>query len=444
MRVKVVTEPPLLRVVEYAHITTNTAAIEGPKLGIVSERTFDWLVELSQRDKQPEKVLEVTGDRQIRLGSMVGYMQSPDGTGIEVLPKTEFQIDDPEKARAILQKMLSKTLSISNKEYQSASLQTLNTPIHEWVFSMFLNELAQLLKRGLRYRYNRIEAQERFVRGQLNIAKQMRQTPANAMLFNISYDLFNPNTLENRLIKTALMYVLKVCKGAENWRQANEFSHYFEEIAAISNPTLFLNNWKQSKLLKHYQSIYPWCELILKNLNSAFAKGQYQGIALMFPMERLFELYVTQVLAKSTVKGATLKAQSSTKFLVKHTPVDNEHTQKWFQLKPDLLLMVDHQASIIDLKWKLIDQNQTTGTHKYGISQSDMYQLFAYGQKYQQGIGSMILIYPKHKDFQVPLPPFHFNDSLSLWAVPYCLENDCLVDGEWREQFAGFASGVDE
>ena len=435
-------ESRLIQLIEYAHITTDTTAVEGPKLGVVSKFTFDWLVELSQRQSQPEKVLEVSGDRQLRLGSMVGYMQSPDGTGIEVLPKTGFQVDKPERTRAVLQKMLGSDFSVSRKEYQSASLQTLDTPIHEWIFSMFLHELEQLLKRGLRFQYERIEGQERFIRGQLNIVKQMRQTPAKATEFNISYDLFSPNRLENRLIKTALICVLNACKEAENWRSANEFSHYFDEIPTIEKPLMLLGNWEQSKALKHYQSIYPWCELILKNLNPAFVKGMYQGIALMFPMERLFESYVTRVLERSTIRGAELKSQASSQSLVVHAPVDDDQPKKWFQLRPDLLLTVNQQVSVIDLKWKLLNRALSSGEDKYSIGQGDMYQLFAYGQKYQQGVGNMMLIYPKHMNFDTPLPSFHFDETLTLWVVPYCLETDCLIQGEWCEHFLGFTDCI--
>jgi 5-methylcytosine-specific restriction enzyme subunit McrC len=62
-----------------------------------------------------------------------------------------------------------------------------------------------------------------------------------------------------------------------------------------------------------------------------------------------------------------------------------------------------------------------------GLSQSDFYQLFAYGQKYLSGVGDMLLIYPKTSQFQHILPPFHFDHQLTLWAVPFCLERDELL-----------------
>lgn len=429
-----------LQVVEYAHLTTDATAQESATLGVVSEATFEWLVKISQQEKHPEKVLEVAGDRRIRLGSMVGYLESPDGTGIEVLPKLNYEAESPQKMRGILQKILTRTISVSKKEYHSATLKTLNLPIHEWIFSLFLNELKRLLDRGLSFDYECIQANERFIRGQLNIVKQMRQRPGQATHFNLSYDVFNPNRLENRLIKTALHYVLNACRDAENWRSANEFHGYLEGVSELSNPTHLFDNWETSKALKHYEAIQPWCELILKNLNPSFQKGSKKGISLMFPMERLFESYVSQVLSRSLSRGAELRFQVSRLSLVEHTPSESENTQHWFRLKPDLILQTSEGYSVIDLKWKLLNQNKDSASDKYQISQSDMVQLFAYGQKYQQGHGDMMLVYPKHRQFDKPLEPFKFNNELRLWAVPFCLEKDQLVEGNWAEFIKGITA----
>lgn len=56
----------------------------------------------------------------------------------------------------------------------------------------------------------------------------------------------------------------------------------------------------------------------------------------------------------------------------------------------------------------------------YWLAQSEFYQIFAYGQKYLNGIGEMYLIYPAHDDFDQPIPQhFAFSDTLKLWVVPY-------------------------
>jgi 5-methylcytosine-specific restriction enzyme subunit McrC len=78
---------------------------------------------------------------------------------------------------------------------------------------------------------------------------------------------------------------------------------------------------------------------------------------------------------------------------------------------------------VLDAKWKRLE----SGADKYGLSQSDFYQLFSYGQKYLSGAGDMLLIYPKTVQFETILPPFHFDEKLTVWAVPFCLERDELL-----------------
>ena len=61
--------------------------------------------------------------------------------------------------------------------------------------------------------------------------------------------------------------------------------------------------------------------------------------------------------------------------------------KKKFQLKPDIV--INNGKIIVDTKWKLLSEDKT---HQ-GISQADMYQLYAYGTKYKD-CEYIYLIYP--------------------------------------------------
>ena len=69
--------------------------------------------------------------------------------------------------------------------------------------------------------------------------------------------------------------------------------------------------------------------------------------------------------------------------------------KSWFRLKPDLLVKQGKSTALVmDTKWKLLDSRKNNGTDKLGLSQADFYQMFAYGHKYLQGSGDIVLIYP--------------------------------------------------
>ena len=169
----------------------------------------------------------------------------------------------------------------------------------------------------------------------------------------------------------------------------------------------------------HYQPIKPWCELILYRHMPWSVAGQWRGISLLFPMEKLFERYVAASLSRALLPTAKLTEQAARLFLCDHDG------GRMFQLQPDLLIEDRGMRWVLDTKWKRIDSQNRTD--KYSLSQADFYQLFAYGQKYLQGRGELVLIYPRRAAFHDPLPVFEFNESLRLWVLPFDLERRELI-----------------
>lgn len=431
----------MIQVREYAILTSDPEAAPSIDVGLVSDATFEWLIDLHNQWEQDSKLIIRNSKKYLKLGSYVGYLQSPSGEGIEILPKTEFASpEEPESLRKLLQDMFRCSASLDGREGDSADLKRTELPIHEWIIAQFLSQLTTLVKRGLRFDYETIEEESRFIRGQLEVSKQSRQAPARATWFNIRHDVFTPNRTENRLLRTALDYVLKLTKNAQNWRAANTLSHKLSVIESFRNPLHQISKWQNTKLMQPYRPIKPWCFLVLERLNPNFQHGLHSGIAMLFPMEQFFENYVAHHIKKRMRSGASLTSQAASQWLIKHSP-DGGPKKSWFQLKPDLLVTYLSRKNVIDAKWKLLDSAQNTSADKYGIKQADLYQLFAYGHKYQNGYGHMLLIYPKHSAFQEPLPQMSFGEDLHLWCVPFDMHEKQLVVGEWIRFFPALTRG---
>lgn len=77
---------------------------------------------------------------------------------------------------------------------------------------------------------------------------------------------------------------------------------------------------------------------------------------------------------------------------------------KKFAFKPDIVITEEDRIIIADTKWKIIKEEQD-------ISQSDMYQLFAYGKKYSNQ--ELYLIYPKDGENQ-PILSYEYEKMLNL------------------------------
>jgi len=406
---------------EYARLTTD--AVE-PTLDQASipPSAFEWLCTLAAGFRRDgAALLQIENRRWLRLDNFVGVVETPCGTVLEILPKhTEDNTDKTcADSRQLLIKMLKTALDLPTRSTDKTDIETFRHPLLEWVMRQFVLALDHLIKRGLRFDYQRIEEEQRFLRGQLDINKQMRQPPGRAHIFNIRHDLFLPDRAENRLLKSALMRVCRTTQQADTWRLSHELAGLLAEIPASRDIYSDFKQWRNDRLMAHYQPVKPWCELVLGQQMPLTVRGKTHGISLLFPMEKLFERYVEVQLRKQLPPFFDLKRQAASQYLCTH------QDRGRFQLQPDLLLQTPTQTMVLDTKWKLLDAS--VPDKHYGLAQSDFYQMFAYGQKYLAGCGDMLLIYPRTSRFAAPLPAFAFSDALTLWVVPFDLQEDHLL-----------------
>lgn len=416
---------------EYARITTEKVR---PSLCVaqVSPSAFDWLCNLQAGfTKTGASLLHVENGRWLRLDSYVGVLQTPCGTVLEVLPKNTEGLNEKSlhNSRNLLIKMLKTALDLPVRTAHKANIQLFEHSLLEWVMREFINALDHIVKRGLRFDYQRVEEEQYYLRGQLDINKQLRQSPGRKHIFNIRHDLFQPDCSENRLLKMALVRVCKLTQQPDTWRLAHELAGILAEVPPSKNIPQDFCQWRNNRLMAHYLPVRPWCELVLGQHMPLATQGNSQGISLLFPMEKLFETFVEKKLRKLIVPPYRLKSQAASKAICEH---ENGHM---FQLRPDLLIERGKEVvAVLDTKWKLISASNKS--EKYGLSQSDIYQLFAYGHKYLKGgKGEMMLIYPKTTSFSRMLSEFKCSDDLKLWVVPFDLESETL---EWPEAWEEF------
>ncbi|MGZ8160233.1 MAG: McrC family protein [Methylobacter sp.] len=414
---------------EYARLTTDTISATLDQASI-SASAFDWLCNLaSSFSKSGASLLQVENRRWLRLDNYVGVVETPCGTLLEILPKHSGDASESTAtdSRKLLIKMLEVALDLPIRTTDKTDIQTFQHPLLEWVMKQFILSLDHLVKRGLRFDYQRVEEEQRYLRGQLDLNKQVRQPPGRAHIFNIRHDLFLPDRPENRLLKSALMRVCRTTQQPDTWRLSHELVGLLAEIPDSQDIQNDFRQWRNDRLMAHYRPIHPWCELVLGQYMPLAIQGKISGISLLFPMEKLFERYVEVQLCKQLPVQYKLKSQACSMYLC--TFNDNNI----FQLRPDLLMTFGDKINLVlDTKWKILSANDRE--NKYGLSQSDFYQLFAYGHKYLEGKGEMLLIYPHTKSFPDLGHPFSFSPDLKLWVVSFDLENDKM---HWPHQLNG-------
>ncbi|MDQ1831811.1 McrC family protein [Massilia scottii] len=415
---------------EFGLLIQGEAAGHGLEVGgIASSAAWAFLENLAFSNEKKNRFIEAAafkGRKALRVLNFVGVITTPDGTQIEILPKTSEYEQDVKDTRQLLWKMLCRTENLTCLESTDALLMLREQRLPDALICVFLHHCAALVRRGIHKDYERIASEEPFLRGRLNLTRQLRQAPGRRHMFQIEYDIFSDNRAENRLLHAALRHILGWSTSEYNQRLARELRDAFDRVPVSSDHAGDFYRWRTGRDMIHYQPVLPWIRLIL-NMQSPFAiRDQHAGISLLFPMEQLFEKYVAHM----------LRAQLASRNLLLRTRLQDHHlslSPLAFLLKPDMGIYSGKQlACILDTKWKLIDQEITcrhgSTDPKSGINQPDMYQLYAYGQRYLGGKGPMALIYPKWTRFDAPLTPFDLGGGLTLSVLPYDMQSD-VCDG---------------
>ncbi len=389
---------------------------------VISKEAFDELTDLidnsaTDDDNDYGSIFWQCGQRRLQARHYVGVIQTSDGTQVEILPKIADSYDD-ETLKKILLNMLREVGDLPDKKAQTASLETENFPLLEMFIRDFLECVDEIVKRGIRSDYIRQEDNLPFMKGKMLINQQIKYNLVRRERFYVEFDSFERNRPENRLIKSSLQKVLKMAREYRNQRLARELLFMFDDVPFSTEYKQDFQKCSKDRGMHYYQDSLNWCRLILEDKSPVPNKGEKTFRSFLFPMWKLFEKYVEIKLRQKLKADFELEPQARDEHLC--TDLKN----KMFLLKPDLLIKKsDKPLYVLDTKWKRIS-NTKSGDKNYGISQSDFYQMFAYGQKYLNGQGHMALIYPKTDDFKESLNPFYFDDNgkLILWVVPFDLD----------------------
>lgn len=435
---------------EFARLTTQTGRC-GLDEHTIEPSAFNYLCDLASTFRRSGAQIGIReGAQSLRLDQYVGVIETPCGTVIEVVPKCADEAADAKTSRGHLRKMLVAAMGLRTRDAGDAHLQTLQYPLTEWVMHQFIESLRVVVRQGIRNEYHRVQVQTNFLRGRLQLAKQARQPPGRQHLFHVEYDEFLPNRAENRLLRSALSRVLKATTHGGTWRVAHELSIQLSSIPESDDVEADFSRWSTRRLLAHYAPVRPWCELVLGREMPLALHGTTRGRSLLFPMDKLFERYVGAHLGTAIEEPFVLVKQHAGAHLVRHAPADaNGAEANYFALIPDFLVRAGEQGAvqlILDTKWKRLDtRGAAVGPDQplYGMAHSDLYQMFAYGQKYLAGQGDLVLIYPRCSTFTAPLPVLRLSENLRLWAVPFDLESDTLCEvgatlgSRWLRQVPG-------
>lgn len=350
------------------------------------------------------RIASGVGGKFIQARNYVGVLQTKSGLTIEILPKITDKTDT-DKSKAVFVKMLRTLKNFPFKSSNLASLKTQNLPLLEIFISMFLCELEALVKKGIKSDYVTLEDNLKFLKGKLNINEQIKRNSIHKERFYIEYSKFLSDIKINQIIKTTLKFLYKKSNSSKNQQKIRELLFIFDEVSECEDYKNFFTKLIINRQVKHYKQTLLWCKIFLLGNSFTPHKGDDLALALLFDMNALFESYVGNFIKK---KHPGTSLQHSEKHLVEDP--------KSFRLRPDIFL---EDKFIADTKWKIIKSRDD-------ISQADLYQLYAYGKKYN--CGKLYLIYPKIDGIKQEFMKFEYEKDMHLEILYFDLEDDSYND----------------
>ena len=326
----------------------------------------------------------------ISVNNYVGLIQMQNGYQVQILPKIDFANHSDtgyKETKKIFIRMLRSMKDFPSKVFKDADLHMDRMPLYEIFINMYLQEVRALVKRGVKSDYIAREDNLNYYKGKLVVKEQIKLNFAHKEHFYVQYDEYLIDRPENRLIKATLLKLKNISSSAANQKEIRQLLAFFDSVTPSVNYQKDFSKVVIDRTIKDYEIIMRWSRVFLLNKSFATFSGKTIARALLFPMEKVYESYVFQQLRKTLADlNWTISGQDKGYYLF--------DTPRQFALRPDIVITKeDGKKIILDTKWKnLIDKPKMN----YGISQADMYQMYAYSKKYETP--DIWLLYPNNQE----------------------------------------------
>lgn len=335
------------------------------------------------------------GRRALTARQIVGVLAA-DGVVLEILPKIDVPGLDGLAAhgqiRQRLVHMLAVALDLDIAAGAMTELSWQKETLLEILIGLFTRKLADEVRKGMPRRYLAHEDDLTALRGRLDVTRQFTTLVARPDRLACRYDDLSPDVPLNRIMKATVDRLIRVSMSAENQRRLRELAFFYADIRSVPPGELAWDSLILDRTNSRWRELVELARLLLGERFQTTSTGSARGFSLTFDMSRLFEAYVARQL-KRVLAGTklTVHPQGGRLYCLEEPGTGVGR----FMTRPDILIKrAGALELIIDTKWKRV--SRSVDDPKRGVSQSDVYQMIAYGQLYS--CSDLLLLYPHHSD----------------------------------------------
>jgi len=200
----------------------------------------------------------------VKFKNYVGVIQVDDLI-IEILPKMDKGPDDKELWRGLLLEMLDVAGKVHIYEMEEALVRKRKNHLLEIYLELFLNEVDQLLRKGLVKQYRQHTTNTLALKGKLKITKHVQKNFIHKDRFYTTHQVYDVDHKLHQILRTAINIVFKLTKTSYLASLAGRVNLLFPELieykVAVSTFDKILLNRKTS----HYRKALELAKIIIEN-----------------------------------------------------------------------------------------------------------------------------------------------------------------------------------
>ncbi len=250
---------------------------------------------------------------------------------------------------------------------------------------LFARNLSSLLKTKRDSSYIRNYDELRFVKGRIDFKRY--GNPARLHKIPCHYFERSIDTTINRTLKYVSYLLTKNVRNRETRRLLQRIPPILEPATLAPVSISEIDRITFNRLNSSFEPYINFCKTFLQRSVLSFQGDNLDFFSFLIPMEILFERFIAKAveeIVENEFKNYILNIQKKFGHLAR---IGNTGM---FALQPDIVLFKDNSdKQIIDTKYKLLNPEE----RKLGISQQDLYQMYAYCRELNSG--ECVLLYPE-------------------------------------------------
>ena len=336
--------------------------------------------------------------RHLTAKQVVGVLAGTD-CSLEILPKVdpERPDEDASSVRRRLIDMLDVAVGLDLSAGAPTELDRQGETLLDILIRLFASRLLDEVRRGLPRLYRQLDEDLPALRGRIDVTRQFTVHAVRTDRLACRFDALEGDTPLLQIMKAAVVFLGRHARTPDARRQLGELRHLLDEVSDVAPARLPWELVQLDRSNRRWRTLLELARLFLKREWQAthHRSRSASGIALLFPMNDLFEAFVAGLLRRAFA-GADVEvvAQGGLRYCLGDWADGADCTGTTFQTRPDIIIRRgDEILAIIDTKWKAIAE---PFEGKGGVSQPDVYQMMAYSRLYR--CRDLMLLYPSRPD----------------------------------------------